>query len=159
MNIASLSAPESWTAKPFYLTHGQFSLLMRGSHRHGRLLWLSSSQKSAMPQTTPSSLSSTPYQDNSLAAQVWTRSARRPSAAPMKGRKRWSRYERLSFSMLLSSWGILIVVVSWLFFSNSHLETRTSSTSGSHSSFYMGTSAQEADGSDTNETRSKGGQQ
>ena len=112
-----------------------------------------------MPQIIPSSLSNKPYSDNSLAAQVWTRSARRPPAAPILGRKRWSRYERLSFSMLLSSWGILIVVVSWLFFSNSHLETRTSSTSGSHSSFYMGTSAQEAESSDTDETRSDGGQQ
>lgn len=132
---------------------------MRGSHRHGRLLWLSSSQKSAMPQTIPSSLSSKPYQDSSLAAQVWTRSARRPNAAPFKGRKRWSRYERLSFSMLLSSWGILIVVVSWLFFSNSHLETRTSSTSGSHSSFYMGTSTQSPDASTSPETHSDGDQQ
>jgi hypothetical protein len=112
-----------------------------------------------MPQTIPSSLSSNPYQDNSLAAQVWTRSARRPNAAPFKGRKRWSRYERLSFSMLLSSWGILIVVVSWLFFSNSHLETRTSSTSGSHSSFYMGTSTQSPDSSTSPETHSDGDQQ
>lgn len=132
---------------------------MRGSHRHGRLLWLSSTQKSAMPQTIPSSLSSKPYQDNSLTAQVWTRSARRPSVAPLKGRKRWSRYERLSFSMLLSSWGILIVVVSWLFFSNSHLETRTSSTSGSHSSFYMGTTTPSPDASSTQDTRSDGDQQ
>jgi len=61
--------------------------------------------------------------------------------------------------MLLSSWGILIVVVSWLFFSNSHLETRTSSTSGSHSSFYMGTTTPSPDASSTQETRSDGDQQ
>ena len=47
-----------------------------------------------------------------------------------------SNYEKLSFLMLGCSWGILVLVVTFLHFGNSHLETKTSSTSGSHSSFY-----------------------
>lgn len=47
-----------------------------------------------------------------------------------------SNYEKLSFVMLGCSWGLLVLVVTFLHFGNSHLETKTSSSSGSHSSFY-----------------------
>ena len=71
-----------------------------------------------------------------IQTHVWTRSARRPSLQPTQPPRRWSRYERLSFSMLGYSWGILVVAVSALHFGNYDLETKTSSTSGSHAGFY-----------------------
>lgn len=67
---------------------------------------------------------------------VWTRPARRPRIKAPAAPRQWSRYERLSFSMLGFTWGILIVAVSALHAGNYHLDTRTSSTSGSHSGFY-----------------------
>ena len=71
-----------------------------------------------------------------LQTQVWTRAARRPAATQPEVPKRSSRYERLSFSMLGYTWGILVVAVAALHVGNYHLETKTSSTSGSHSGFY-----------------------
>ncbi|MFA0997718.1 MULTISPECIES: hypothetical protein [Pseudomonas syringae group] len=72
---------------------------------------------------------------------VWTRSVRRPYAAQPKIPKHWARYERLSFSMLGYTWGILIVTVTALHFGNYHLETKTSSTSGSHLGFHESSNA------------------
>ncbi|CAM3786264.1 hypothetical protein CCOS865_03886 [Pseudomonas reidholzensis] len=72
---------------------------------------------------------------------VWTRAARRPSTRRPEVPKRWSRYERLSFSMLGYTWGILIVAVAALHIGNYQLETITSSTSGSHSAFHDGAQA------------------
>jgi len=43
--------------------------------------------------------------------------------------------------MLGYTWGILVVAVSALHFGNYHLETKTSSTSGSHSGFYESANA------------------
>ncbi|WP_432786397.1 hypothetical protein AAEX37_00511 [Oligella sp. MSHR50489EDL] len=54
--------------------------------------------------------------------------------------RRWSRYERLSFSMLFYTWGILVLTVTLLHVGNYHLETKTSSTSGTHSGFHGTTS-------------------
>lgn len=67
---------------------------------------------------------------------IWTRPARRPRHMALATPERWSRYERLSFSMLGVTWGILILAVSALHVGNYQLDTRTSSTSGSHSGFY-----------------------
>lgn len=78
---------------------------------------------------------------SSLQAMVWTRPARRPSASTPTPPAPWCRYERLSFSMLGSTWGILILAVSVLHLGNYDLDTRTSSTSGSHSGFYESASA------------------
>lgn len=70
---------------------------------------------------------------------VWTRTAcRAPSQAPRgKPSTRWTRYEKLSFVMMGLAWGITIAIVTALHFGNYHLETRTSSTSGAHSEFYL----------------------
>jgi len=71
-----------------------------------------------------------------LHSLVWSRSARRPYALPLQPPRPWSRYERLSFSMLGVTWGILVLAVAALHFGNYHLDTKTSSTSGSHAGFY-----------------------
>ncbi|WP_133859119.1 hypothetical protein [Comamonas sp. JUb58] len=71
-----------------------------------------------------------------LHSLVWSRPARRPFTAPQKRPRQWSRYERLSFSMLGVTWGILVLAVAALHLGNYHLDTKTSSTSGSHSGFY-----------------------
>lgn len=71
-----------------------------------------------------------------LQAMVWTRPALRPSAGAATAPRPWSRYERLSFSMLGCTWGILSLAVSALHLGNYDLDTRTSSTSGSHSGFH-----------------------
>jgi len=55
---------------------------------------------------------------------------------PLQPPRPWSRYERLSFSMLGVTWGILVLAVAALHFGNYHLDTKTSSTSGSHAGFY-----------------------
>lgn len=71
-----------------------------------------------------------------LAEHIWQRPiAQIKSAQATTISKKWSNYEKLSFVMLGSSWGILVCVVTALHFGNSHLETKTSSTSGSHSLF------------------------
>lgn len=54
----------------------------------------------------------------------------------------WSRYERLAFAMLGYTWGLLIAAVAALFFFNRELETHTSSTSSSHSTFFRPTTTQ-----------------
>lgn len=71
-----------------------------------------------------------------LHSHVWSRPARRPFALPPPRPRQWSRYERLSFSMLGVTWGILVLAVAALHVGNYHLDTKTSSTSGSHSGFY-----------------------
>ncbi len=71
-----------------------------------------------------------------LHSHVWSRPARRPFALPAPRPRQWSRYERLSFSMLGVTWGILVLAVAALHVGNYHLDTKTSSTSGSHSGFY-----------------------
>ncbi|CAG8865379.1 hypothetical protein PS627_01283 [Pseudomonas fluorescens] len=82
---------------------------------------------------------------HSLCAMIWTRPARRTSThAPIAARS-WSRYERLSFSMLGCTWGILILAVSALHLGNYGLDTRTSSTSGSHSGFHESARALKSD--------------
>lgn len=71
---------------------------------------------------------------NELQQYIWSK----PFAIKSQGirpQSKLSSYEKLSFMLLGSSWGILILVVTCLHFVNSHLETKTSSTSGSHSSF------------------------
>lgn len=82
-------------------------------------------------------------------AQVWTRSVRRSSGTQPKMPKHSSRYERLSFSMLGYTWGILIVTVTALHFGNYHLETKTSSTSGSHLGFHESSNAIKPDAEST----------
>lgn len=72
-----------------------------------------------------------------LLTLVWMRPARRLPGTPPAAPKRWSRYERLSFSMLGYTWGILVVVVTALHFGNYHRETKTSSTSVTHSGFHV----------------------
>lgn len=67
---------------------------------------------------------------------VWTRPAQRANTCAPAVQKSWSRYERLSFSMLGCTWGILIFAVSALHLGNYDRDTRTSSTSGSHTGFY-----------------------
>lgn len=76
---------------------------------------------------------------------VWSRPARRSFAVPPQVPRPWSRYERLSFSMLGYTWGILVVAVTVLHFGNYHLDTKTSSTSGSHSGFYESARALKSD--------------
>lgn len=71
-----------------------------------------------------------------LHSHVWSRPARRPFALPQPRPRHWSRYERLSFSMLGVTWGILVLAVAALHVGNYHLDTKTSSTSGSHAGFY-----------------------
>lgn len=84
-------------------------------------------------------------------AGVWSRPTRRPSGAAPRGPWRWSRYERLSFSMLGYAWGILVLAVTALHFFNYDLETKTSSTSGSHAGFYESARAIKADSSSESE--------
>lgn len=71
-----------------------------------------------------------------LQALIWTRGALRPLANPQEPGKQLSRYERMSLSMLGYTWGVLVVAVTALHFGNYDLETKTSSTSGSHSEFH-----------------------
>lgn len=70
---------------------------------------------------------------------VWTRDARRAQSRALRDKPstRWTRYERLSFLMMGLAWGLMIAIVAALHFGNYHLETRTSSTSGTHKSFYV----------------------
>ena len=84
---------------------------------------------------TPEGVSDDPVR-RLLNAQAWARPARDKSPPQLVKPSFWSRYERLSFSMFSYTWGILILVVTALHFGNYHLETKTSSTSGSHSAFY-----------------------
>jgi len=67
---------------------------------------------------------------------VWQRPSQQPATSPGGKPGHWSRYEKLSFSMLGYTWGVLVVVVTALHVSNLHRETRTSSTSGSHAGFH-----------------------
>lgn len=74
--------------------------------------------------------------ERALHGLVWSRPARRPFAVPPQRPRHWSRYERLSLSMLGLIWGILLLAVAALHFGNYHRDTKTSSTSGSHAGFY-----------------------
>ena len=76
---------------------------------------------------------------------VWSRPARRPCCVQPQAPRSWSRYERLSFSMLGLTWGILVLAVAALHVGNYDLETKTSSTSGSHSGFYESARAIKSD--------------
>ncbi|WP_320347277.1 hypothetical protein [Castellaniella sp.] len=87
-------------------------------------------------QTSPSA---------AMQAGVWSRPTRCPSGGAAMGPWRWSRYERLSFSMLGYTWGILVLAVAALHIFNYDLETKTSSTSGSHASFYESAQAIKVD--------------
>ncbi|MGH8381214.1 hypothetical protein [Pseudomonas sp.] len=110
-----------------------------------------------MPQMI-SAPPSTPSADSILQPLVWTRTARRFSNIPPAAPRRWSRYERLSFSMLGYTWGILVIAVSALHFGNYDLDTRTSSTSGSHSGFYESAKALKPSVQGTRQPASQGGQ-
>jgi len=79
-----------------------------------------------------------------LQALIWMRPARRASLPPPRAPRRWSRYERLSFSMLGCTWGILVAVVALLHAGNWQRETKTSSTSGAHTGFYGSAAAVKA---------------
>ncbi|GAB2804057.1 hypothetical protein GCM10027276_00710 [Comamonas piscis] len=80
---------------------------------------------------------------------VWSRPARRPFAVVQQPPRHWSRYERLSFSMLGVTWGILVLAVAALHVGNYHLDTKTSSTSGSHADFYESARDLKSDASGT----------
>lgn len=86
-----------------------------------------------------------PTSSGCLQALAWTRAARRPCPSLPATSRPWSRYERLSFSMLGCTWGILILAVSALHLGNYDLDTRTSSTSGSHSAFHESARALKAE--------------
>ena len=90
----------------------------------------------SMSTVHPAPASSAPDSSQCLQALVWTRAARRPCSSIPAASRPWSRYERLSFSMLGCTWGILTLAVSALHLGNYDLDTRTSSTSGSHSGFH-----------------------
>jgi len=102
-------------------------------------------------------LSATPTH-TALQTLAWTRPARRPSTPQPEAPKRWSRYERLSFSMLGYTWGILVVAVTALHMGNYHLTTKTSSTSGSHAGFYESARAIKPDAQSTQAPAHEGAQ-
>ncbi|MHC3941228.1 hypothetical protein ACI0FR_02549 [Paenochrobactrum sp. BZR 201-1] len=64
--------------------------------------------------------------------------------AGRKTSRGWSRYERLSLVTVLLLSGVMFAVTAGLHWWNYDLETRSSSTSGSHSSFYKDTDSNES---------------
>lgn len=58
------------------------------------------------------------------------------SPAVKKKRAALTHYEKMTFQVLLYSWGLLAVVIYGVHFGNYDLETKTSSKSPTHASFY-----------------------
>lgn len=71
--------------------------------------------------------------------------------AGLKSSNGWSRYERLSLVTVLLLSGVMFAVTAGLHWWNYDLETKSSSTSGSHSSFYKDTDSSEATGEEADQ--------
>lgn|GEM_PF-7046482 len=70
---------------------------------------------------------------------AWSLQLRGARDARVQTRQGWSRYERFSILIVLLLSGLMVAVTGGLHFYNYNLETRSSSTSGSHSDFYKET--------------------
>lgn len=69
-------------------------------------------------------------------SDAWRTVLHRSTGVSIGRRKKASRYERFTTQIVVISSALILVMTGGLHLVNLHLETRTSSTSGSHSGFY-----------------------